>query len=325
MVNKVSVHLITYNHENYVAQAIESALTQQVNFDYEIVVGEDCSTDRTRDIVIELAKAHPKRIRLLLRGKNLEGLGKNNFIDTLNACKGEYVALLDGDDYWTSRDKLQRQVDFLESHPDCSLCFHDAIVVNDHGSEHRLYPPDQKEISTLEDLITAGTFPVTSTVLFRNSLLGPLPDSFYRAFNGDWMLDVLLAERGSLGYINEPMSAYRMHDGGVGSRLSEIQRTRSHIESYKTIDAHLNHKYSRVVSEKIAAWRALLAQLSKHEARACLDQYRGLVQKGELTRGLRVLLEAVEYAPLEVFRPRRFAAVVKTGLLGIWHKIGAQN
>ena len=129
---KVSVHMITYNHEKFIAQAIESALMQQVDFDYEIVIGEDCSTDRTREIVVAYQQRHPDKIRLLLHEQNV-GVSLND-IRVYRACRGEYVAWLEGDDYWTSPHKLQKQADFLDSHPACSACFHPVTVFFEDGS-----------------------------------------------------------------------------------------------------------------------------------------------------------------------------------------------
>jgi glycosyltransferase involved in cell wall biosynthesis len=107
---KVSVLMITYNHEKFIAQAIDSILMQQTDFEYEIVVGDDFSKDRTRAILDNYKKKHPSKIKLLFPDRNL-GMHRN-FIQTLNSCQGQYVALLEGDDYWTSPYKLQKQVDF---------------------------------------------------------------------------------------------------------------------------------------------------------------------------------------------------------------------
>src|SRR6266478_2690508 len=122
---KVSVLMTTYNQEAFIAQAIDSILMQEVGFDYEIIVGEDASSDRTREIVLEFQKRHPNQIRVLLRDPidaerdRAAGVGgKRGFVNGLQACQGKYIALLDGDDYWTDIHKLQKQVDFLESHPD---------------------------------------------------------------------------------------------------------------------------------------------------------------------------------------------------------------
>ena len=107
--------MITYNHEHFIAQAIRSVLMQEIDFPIELVIGEDCSTDGTRNIVKELAEKYPKEIKTLLSDKNLGG--RDNFRQVIAACSGEYIAILEGDDYWTSSHKLQRQVDFLERFP----------------------------------------------------------------------------------------------------------------------------------------------------------------------------------------------------------------
>ena len=119
---KVSVLMIAYNEEQFVKQAIQSVLMQKANFEYELVIGEDCSTDRTREIVLEFQRKYPDRIRLLLAKRNLGA--SVNWIRTLRGCRGQYVANLDGDDYLTSAHELQKQADFLDAHPECSICFH---------------------------------------------------------------------------------------------------------------------------------------------------------------------------------------------------------
>ncbi|MEM6399437.1 MAG: glycosyltransferase family 2 protein, partial [Cyanobacteria bacterium P01_D01_bin.116] len=113
----VSVSLVTFNHEKFIAQAIESVLLQEVDFSYEIIIGEDFSSDKTREIVIEYQKQYPDIIRLILPEENLGYYGQKIFVQTLQACRGKYIALLDGDDYWTTPNKLQQQVDFLDNHP----------------------------------------------------------------------------------------------------------------------------------------------------------------------------------------------------------------
>src|SRR6478752_3440632 len=116
---KVSVCIPTYNHEAYIAQAVESVLEQRTNFGVEVLIGEDCSTDRTRQIICELAARHPDKIRLRLAEKN-QGAGRN-FADLFEHCRGEYVVILEGDDYWTSPNKLQIQVDTLDARPDWAM------------------------------------------------------------------------------------------------------------------------------------------------------------------------------------------------------------
>ena len=133
---KVSVSLLAYNHELFIEQALDSILAQQVNFDYEIVIGEDCSQDNTREIILDYQEKNSDKIRIFLSKKPLNDRksGRLNFVRNLEACRGEYIALLDGDDYWTSPYKLQKQVDYLDNHPEFSICFHPVINVFEIGN-----------------------------------------------------------------------------------------------------------------------------------------------------------------------------------------------
>lgn len=243
---KVSVLMVTYNHENFIAQAIDSALMQKVNFEYEIVIGEDCSTDHTRDIVIGYQQRYPDTIRLLLPERNSGG--HKNFVQTYKACQGEYIALLDGDDYWTSPHKLQKQVDFLDSHPECAICFHSVKVICDDCSQGPgIFPPvRQKEIYTLKDLLVENFIPTCST-MFRNGLFGEFPDWFYVLPMGDWALLILNAQYGSIGYINEVMGAYRFHSGGVWSMTGDIRKSQGFLEFYKVMNPYFNFRYDRII------------------------------------------------------------------------------
>src|ERR1700737_2056019 len=126
---KLSIAMITYNHEEFIGQAIESVLAQKVNFDYELVIGEDCSTDGTRAVILDFHRRYPDRIVPLLRERNLGLMG--NFARTIAGCRGRYLALLEGDDYWICTDKLQRQVDFLEANPSWAICCTRAQVKNE--------------------------------------------------------------------------------------------------------------------------------------------------------------------------------------------------
>ena len=253
----VSVLMITYNQEKFIAQAIESALTQQVNFEYEIVIGEDCSTDRTREIVISYLKQYPDKIRVLLPDKNLGML--HNFSQTFNACRGKYIAILEGDDYWTSPYKLQKQVDFLDNHPECSFCFHNALMLYDDIRQNRLFHIKQmNEFYGIEDLLYENFIPTSSTV-FRNGLFGTLPDWFYALKMGDWALHILNAQYGKLGYINEVMECYRIHSGGVWTSLGNIQNWEAKVYFYKQIDPYLNYRYTDIIHRKISQYNSQLS------------------------------------------------------------------
>jgi len=320
----VDVNLITYNHEKFIARAIESVLEQQTTFPYRIIIGDDCSTDNTQSIIRKYADQYPERIQLFQLSEH-RGIARRDRVgvEVLKLSTAKYIALLDGDDYWTSPEKLQKQVDFLESHPECSVCFHNArMQFEDNSEPPRNYcPDDQKEIFTLLD-IAISCFLLPCTVMFRNKLVGPLPECFFEVANADWMLFVLLAEHGNLGYLNEVMATYRVHRGGIWSKLDSMQGVKEHIKTYEAINAHLNFKYNKVLSKRIAD---LPKTKNEQHARACLDQYHRFVKKGEIKDGISVLLEAIRSAPSQVFRPRHFAAVLKYGLLGALHKERGQN
>ena len=212
---KLSVCMITYNHEKYIAQAIDSVLMQEVNFDYEIVIGEDCSTDNTRGILLEYQKKYPNKIKLLLRDKNLGMM--HNFVNTLNNCSGQYVALLEGDDYWTDSHKLQKQVDFLETHPDFVICFHNMnIIYEDDITESQVSNLHQNEVTNIEDIIK-DWYIMTASMVYRNNIIREFPEWYYYVKNGDYALQLMLACYGKIYYIDEVMGVYRIHAKGVSN------------------------------------------------------------------------------------------------------------
>jgi glycosyltransferase involved in cell wall biosynthesis len=254
---KASVMLITYNHEKYIAQAIEGALMQKTDFPYEVVVGEDCSTDGTREIVIDYQHKYPDQVRLLPSERNLGG--RENAKRTRQACQGQYVAILDGDDYWTDPHKLQKQVDFLDENPGFALCFHNVAVVDENSKPlPRLYcPASQKTISTLEDLLYANFIPTCAT-LFRGRLAGNEPDWFWTMPMGDWPFLILLAQHGQIGYLNEVMGVYRRHGGGVFTSRSNDRRFDESVRLYEAISLHFEHRYDAIIADakrrQMAAW-----------------------------------------------------------------------
>ena len=223
---KVSVCIQTYDHAPYIARALDSVLMQEADFPYEIVVGEDESSDGTRAVCIDYARRHPDRIRLFLRSRkdvvHIDGrpTGRYNFIQNLNAARGQYIALLDGDDYWTDLHKLQRQADLLDTHPDYALCFHAATKVDDQGRQIQIIrPPGRKSVYTLRELLR-GNFIPSLAVMFRNGPEHhPLPDWFYQTRYADWPLHILNAARGDIGYIDEVMGVYQQHSGGITRKI----------------------------------------------------------------------------------------------------------
>jgi glycosyltransferase involved in cell wall biosynthesis len=242
---KVTVLVVTYNHAPLVRQALDSALGQKTDFGYEILVSEDCSTDGTREIVRAYQQAHPETVRLILSESNVH----SNAVVTrgFRASRGEYIALLDGDDYWTSAEKLQRQADFLDARPDCSMCFHDASTVD--GSGQTIAPswtPARLRRDLTRDDIWRGNPIGTCSSMFRRTYVSTVPDWYHGFFPiTDWPLYILMSERGSIGYVDGNMGAYRLHDGGLYSVLSEDQKLLSTFAFYHRMNLSLDFREQR--------------------------------------------------------------------------------
>lgn len=233
---KVSVLTTTYNHEVYIAQAVESVLAQETNFPIEMVVGEDCSTDRTREILLDLKARYPDVLHLKLREQNWGR--RRNFLDVFHSCRGQYIAILEGDDYWVSPHKLQKQVDFLDAHPEYSLCFHPVYqVVERDGQvlETRVQaPPVVKQHYTLDD-IAERHLVSTCSMLFQNGLVKTFPAWIDTVPAADWPLSLLLAQRGYLGYLPEVMAAYRIHGRGAWTSLTTVEKLEKNLKLRQTM------------------------------------------------------------------------------------------
>jgi len=240
--------MITYNHVKYIARAIDSVLMQQVDFDYELVIGEDFSTDGTRAIVAEYQERYPDKIRAFLRKKNLGAQG--NGMQTLAACHGQYMALLEGDDYWTDPFKLHKQVEFLEAHPECSMVFTAAKILRGNELQDSYPPPVIGNIYTLDDILE-NDFVLTATVMYRNSIKGHLPTWFKQMPVGDWPLHILHAMRGDIGYLPESTAVYRIHRGGVWSALDTVKRFEASIATSRQLIQVLPHSCRKALEQGI--------------------------------------------------------------------------
>jgi glycosyltransferase involved in cell wall biosynthesis len=253
---KVTALVTTYNHDKYIAQALDSVLMQETNFEYEIIVGEDCSADQTRSIVLDFQRRNPKKIRLVLPPENLGAGGTQIFARALELAQGRYVALLDGDDYWISSDKLQKQADFLDLHPECALCFHNALRIYDDGNRASLpyNPKNQKRISGLEDILRSN-FIAGCTPMFRRTALPDFPAWYYSLPYGDWAFYILCVQHGKVGYLDEILGVYRIHTEGLWSRLNAIQKLEGLIAFYETMNANLDLRFNDIIEPLLSTRR----------------------------------------------------------------------
>ena len=248
----VSIFSLAYNHRRFIVKAIESWLMQKTDFDFEIVIGEDRSTDGTREIVLDYASKYPDRIRVITSDENVGMI--NNAKRTLSACRGKYIAFCEGDDYWTDPLKLQQQAGFLEANPDFSICFHDAIVLWDDKSKQPDYfvPRDQKEVSTTEDVINRWFIP-TASMMLRAKYYLDFPGWFGNVYNGDWATQLILSTKGKIKYIDELMCVYRKNEGGMASGPGKdtefVNRKKTELLNY--FNEYTGGKYREAIERKI--------------------------------------------------------------------------
>lgn len=268
----VSVCIRTYNHEDFIGDAIEGVLLQETDFSFEVIIAEDKSTDRTREIVRDYQRRYPSKIRLRLAEENL--YDKNKRYPTLgawNAARGKYVARCDGDDYWTDPVKLQRQADFLDDHPDSVICFTASRILHNESGELRGIqgPSEVRETYSLEYVLRRDAFYFsTSTALHRNEICDELPSWFYVGIAGDYCLLVLCAREGDIGYIEEKSAVYRIHEGGVHSPLDTPEKFDLAVETREAILPDLDSYHRRILEEKIYSFyrRALRIAMSRVDA-----------------------------------------------------------
>ena len=261
----ISVCSITYNHEEYIEQMIQSILDQKCTYRFELIIGEDCSTDNTRAILKKYAASYPNIIKLLLPEKNIGA--KKNFMNTLLACKGKYIAICEGDDYWTDPYKLQKQADFMEANPDCSLCFTEVDILESSPSEyHDEFPRPNKNEFDIRDIIeTSKNFIPTATLFFRNVLPNPLPYFFQQAMSGDIALHLLLADKGKIKFIDAKTAVYRLHEGGISKTKEHLEKhAKNLLLTYIRAHEYFKYKYSFFDDRILVLLKSNLIYGSRH-------------------------------------------------------------
>lgn len=212
--------MLTYNQEDFIADTIESVLMQKTNFPFQLVIGEDGSQDKTAEICRHYSKKYGDKIKLLAHSPNI-GLIQN-FLQTYKACRGEYVAILDGDDYWTDPLKLQKQVDFLDTHPDHSIVFTGFKKLYKGGKMISKDYSNMRSTTDFTDLVN-GNYICSATVMFRNkSNQEDFPRWIDKLPYGDWPLYLWTTRNGEkIGFLPDHTAVYRM-EIGVSERLKKI-------------------------------------------------------------------------------------------------------
>jgi len=255
----VSVCIITYNHEEFIAECLDSAINQLTGFPFEIVIGEDKSTDKTLEICRGYAEKYPNLIRLITREENL-GMNRN-WVETIRACKGKYIALCEGDDFWSDNRKLQKQFDALEKEKECTLCCHANYVLNKQKQTVKKGPG--RGVYTIRDYIYDPFFH-TSSFFFRNIIDDHFFPSWYlKVFAADHFLTLLLSKRGNIYYIDEPMSVYRMNSESISNKWNIVRVKNSYFTHIDAFDRESDHIYTKDITVSKQRWELISGYLER--------------------------------------------------------------
>lgn len=273
---KVSVCIITYNHSLYLETCLKNIVEQKVDFEFEVILGEDHSTDNTAGIVRKYADAYPKLIKAFIRPKNVGP--KTNFLHCFLQCKGEYIVYIEGDDYWTNQNKLQKQVDFLDQNQSASACFHNAEIRFEDGSNKPnqiINSPKQAKWTYTKDFFKAREtwFMATASVMMRRKFVNPLPNWFIDCKSGDIPMYVILSEKGPIGYLEETMSIYRKNLGGQSFTDSDASKAflKNRILMYSKLNQYTKYQYVHLIHPILAEYHELLIH--------CIEYKRSFIQK----------------------------------------------
>jgi glycosyltransferase involved in cell wall biosynthesis len=256
----VSVCVFTYNYQSYLSEAIESILLQKTNFEIEILICDDCSTDNTFEIALSYAEKYPEKVRAYQNPTNIGGT--KNWIKAIQACKGKYIALLDGDDYFSDSLKLQTQYDTMENNDKYVLCFHSVDEIYDDAPELNKTVEFQNEIYSLSDFMLNGWFVRTSSTFFKNGVIPQIiPDWVHEyPYRFDTILHVFLCLHGDAFNVKKSMSVWRKHKKGMSFWLmtNMIENTQKKILLSRKLNDFVGGQYKTESRKFISNEKTLL-------------------------------------------------------------------
>ena len=247
---KVSICMITYGHQDYIEQAINSVLNQKTNFDIELIVANDNSPDNTNEIVQRIITSHPKGNKILYLNNSINLGIMPNFVQALKKCSGKYIALCEGDDYWTNENKLQQQVDFLDKNEKFAICYHAVSIDENNEIKQDIITKRTNKETTILDL-AKGNFMHTCSVVYRNYLFAEFPNYFTQSPIGDYYLHMLNARFGKIYFFEENMANYRVHDSSYWSSKKQAEREIIWVTFIKNILPDFDLKIQKILLKQI--------------------------------------------------------------------------
>lgn len=260
----VTVSVICYNQEKFIEQCIDSILSQETDFEYKILISDDCSTDLTPHILKAYKAKHPDKVDLNLRTHNV-GLVRNA-IENILAIKSKYVALLEGDDFWLDSNKLQIQIQTLEDNEDCSISFTNGIQFHDsieNGKE--ILSTKQCQKIGIEEFLSQGILiPNNSKVFRRNSVPQVIPDWYYQTHMWDWSLHLFNLQKGMAIYSDIIGLAYRRHDNAFIHSTKDKDLMLNSIKARNHLNDYFDGKYSKYLLNRNWQYKGLYEYFMKN-------------------------------------------------------------
>lgn len=302
----VSICCITYNQEKYIAHTLESFLMQQTDFAFEILIHDDASTDATPAIIQQYQEMYPGLIKPILQKENQYSQGVEiDYVFNFTRAEGKYVAYCEGDDYWTDPEKLQKQVAFMETHPEVSACIHADKTINEAGTKvigsRQAFPEDH--YLTMEEAIHLDGKFAQNSMLYVNRLIKEkeMPEWYFNAPVSDYPLLLVLALRGEIYYMNESMSAYRQ--AALNSWTRNVYRVAEKRKEHyaglrKTLqdfDEYTDYQYTDIVRKQIFHDEFILLICDKNLKKIKTSTYRSLYE--QLSFSAKVKLHLSYYLP----------------------------
>ncbi len=295
----VSVICNTYNHGRYIRKALEGFVMQKTSFDFQVLIHDDASTDNTQEIIREFEEKYPEIIKPIYQTENQHSKGVKLSTFQYPRLQGKYVAVCEGDDYWTDEFKLQKQFDALESHPEVDICAHKNACVNDAGEECENVIPQHTEglIPACEVIMGEGNFVATNTLFYRRSLNESVPE-FRAKFNIDYALQIHGSLRGGMLYLEDMMSVYRVCSAGSWTsrvtknvdKVKELERKKN--EMFLRLDKYTDYKYTDVIKERMRI-NEFNVLLFCEEYKKVLDKrFRDLFKKRSFKNRLKIRIKA---------------------------------
>ena len=291
----VSIITFTYNHEKFIAKAIEGFLIQKTSFPIEVLINEDASTDGTAAIVRKYEAEHPEIIKGFYQAENQYSKGENPTAFYLSIAKGKYIALCDGDDYWTDPLKLQKQVDFLKEHQDISACYHPAYQLFEKTGKFKgIIGRRTGGVYSFDETLYMQGLPLCSLMFRRNLIPNPIPSWFYNVSAGDQALFFMLAKQGRIAFLENVSAVYRYHSQGIWSNTSFLTQLEKSHQTRKII-------YSNLLADNPELLAKMLRWNNSHVAKLSMRHFMRIIRKKEKERLYPYIKFALQYDLIETF------------------------